>query len=281
MATHPPHPNPHRRSPAHQCTPCDKQHTVRDRSNSHVPHQPLRQDPCVGVSAEAQRHLPHDRTSHPGHQATTCRRSYGMNSVMNGDTMTACAEVVRCHGSTYGSQPRSVNSLSTARCPLPQPGRGCCAHSSARCAAAADVVPRNLKRHTERQDPHVAPRSICAPARQRTGEHPILVGSGARHVPLVVAGSTMDATRQCVQTRPRAKVQPVVNRVCGRPARPYSAYHHDCVARVRHALSRWCHVHLQAWRCVWRPRRGRVCRYVGALPCGSVTAAQTRAHTKN
>jgi len=191
--------------------------------------------------------------------------------VMNGDTMTACAEVARCHGSTYGSQPRSVNSLSTAGCPLPQPGRRWCAHSSARCAAAADVASRNLKRYTERQDPHVAPRSICAPARQRTGEHPSLVGSGARHVPLLVAGSTMDATRQCVQTRPRAKVQPVVNRVCGRPARPYSAYHHDCVARVRHALSTWCHVHLQAWRCVWRPRRGRVCRYVGALPCGSVT----------
>ena len=138
--------------------------------------------------------------------------------MMNGDTMTACAEVARCHGSTYGSQPRSVNSLSTAGCPLPHPGRGCCAHSPARCAAAADVASLNLRRHTERQHPHVAPRSICAPARQRTGEHPSLVGSGARHVPLLVAGSTMDATRQS-RHNPAPRCSPLsTGCVAGRPA---------------------------------------------------------------
>ena len=57
------------------------------------------------------------------------RRSYGISSVMYGDNMVACADAVKCHGMTSGSQPRRMNSSSMGtigrwdRTRVRQPGR--------------------------------------------------------------------------------------------------------------------------------------------------------------
>ena len=104
------------------------------------------------VMPNARSHVVWNATPYAVRRALSCGcdADFGTVATQGTGRSGATAAPRQHHGSTYGSQPRSVNSLSTAGCPLPQPGHGCCAHSSVRVSAAADVASRNLRRHTER-----------------------------------------------------------------------------------------------------------------------------------